>query len=155
MLGQRWLSILGYGALAASVLASLYLISLAPIALDWGRELVGAAIAVTAMVIGVRLARRENPEAPNPSVGQDNGKAGVSTPSGDAELLLSQREREVLELLCRGMSNKLMARDLNVSENTIKTHVANLYAKLDVSRRTEAQAKAYRMGLIASGRSGS
>jgi ATP/maltotriose-dependent transcriptional regulator MalT len=70
-------------------------------------------------------------------------------------LLLSQREREVLELLCRGMSNKLMARDLNVSENTIKTHVANLYAKLDVSRRTEAQAKAYRMGLIASGRSGS
>jgi DNA-binding NarL/FixJ family response regulator len=133
------------------VLASLYLISLAPIALDWGRELVGAAIAVTAMVIGVRLARRANPEAPNPSVGDD--KLRVSTPAGDAELLLSQREREVLELLCRGMSNKQMARDLSVSENTIKTHVANLYAKLDVSRRTEAQAKAYRMGLIASGRS--
>jgi DNA-binding CsgD family transcriptional regulator len=62
---------------------------------------------------------------------------------------LSVREREVLRLLAQGLSNKELARALSVSENTVKTHLANLYAKLGVGRRTEALAIARRFGLDA------
>jgi len=49
-------------------------------------------------------------------------------------------------LLARGLSNKELARELSVSGNTIKTHLANLYAKLGVSRRTQALAVARTLG---------
>jgi NarL family two-component system response regulator LiaR len=45
-------------------------------------------------------------------------------------------------------SNKEIARDLGLSPNTVKTHVANLYGKLEVSRRTQAVGKARELALI-------
>ncbi|XOV91960.1 MAG: response regulator transcription factor [Bacteroidota bacterium] len=60
-------------------------------------------------------------------------------------LKISPREHEVLIKIAEGYSNNEIAEKLFVSENTIKTHVSNLYIKLNVKRRTEAirQAKAY------------
>ena len=55
-----------------------------------------------------------------------------------ATLGISDREFEVLELLAAGRSNKEIASALSVSPNTVKTHVAKLYGKLEVTRRTEA-----------------
>jgi DNA-binding NarL/FixJ family response regulator len=61
---------------------------------------------------------------------------------------ISERELQVLELLAAGRSNKEIASHLNVSPNTIKTHVARLYEKLDVKRRTAAILRARELGMI-------
>jgi DNA-binding CsgD family transcriptional regulator len=61
---------------------------------------------------------------------------------------ISDREREVLELLAAGCSNKEIARRLEVSPNTVKTHVARLFEKLSVSRRTAAISRARELGVI-------
>jgi DNA-binding NarL/FixJ family response regulator len=61
---------------------------------------------------------------------------------------LSGRELEVLDQLAEGLSNKLIAHRLNISEHTVKTHVASIFAKLGVSSRTEAASQAIRRGLV-------
>ena len=61
---------------------------------------------------------------------------------------LTAREREVLELLGRGLSNRLIARELHISEHTVKFHISSLYAKLKVNNRTEAVSQGARHGLI-------
>jgi DNA-binding NarL/FixJ family response regulator len=61
---------------------------------------------------------------------------------------LSTRELEVLDLLAEGLSNKLIAHRLNISEHTVKTHVASIFAKLGASSRTEAVSQAVRRGLV-------
>ena len=62
--------------------------------------------------------------------------------------LLTTRESEVLGLLGRGLSNKMIARQLHISEHTVKFHISSLYAKLGVSNRTEAVSQGARHGLI-------
>jgi DNA-binding NarL/FixJ family response regulator len=62
---------------------------------------------------------------------------------------ISDRELEVLELLAAGRSNKEIARHLDVSPNTVKTHIARLFEKLEAKRRTEAILKARELGVIA------
>lgn len=61
---------------------------------------------------------------------------------------ISPREEEVLARLAEGLSNKEIARALDVSPNTVKTHLAKLYEKLDVARRTQAVTKAKELRLI-------
>jgi DNA-binding CsgD family transcriptional regulator len=61
---------------------------------------------------------------------------------------ISGRELEVLQLLAAGRSNKEIANHLDVSPNTVKTHVARLFEKLEVRRRTEAILKARELGMI-------
>jgi ATP/maltotriose-dependent transcriptional regulator MalT len=156
MTRRAWIAILGYGAFAATLLACLWLASLAPLRLSWGRELAGAAIAIVALVLGLRLAHRPaavpstTPSTASPQTTSDASPLPVAAaPVGAPELSL--REREVLQLLADGLSNKELARALSVSENTIKTHLANLYGKLGVGRRTEALAAARRWQLLGPG----
>ena len=54
----------------------------------------------------------------------------------------------MLALLAEGASNKEIARRLEVSPNTVKTHLSRLYGKLEASRRTEAIAKARLLAII-------
>ena len=61
---------------------------------------------------------------------------------------LTAREREVLLLLGRGFPNKLIARELQISEKTVKAHVGHVLAKLGVSDRTQAAVVAVRAGLV-------
>lgn len=65
-----------------------------------------------------------------------------------ASLGITDREFEVLKLLAAGRSNKEIAQGLAVSPNTVKTHVARLFEKLEAARRTEAILKARELGLI-------
>ena len=61
---------------------------------------------------------------------------------------LSPRERDVLHELARGSTYADIAANLFVSENTVKTHVSSLYAKLSVNRRSAALAAARAMNLL-------
>jgi NarL family two-component system response regulator LiaR len=65
-----------------------------------------------------------------------------------SELELSKRELEILGLMAQGHSNEEIAAKLFVSLSTVKTHNQNLFAKLDVKRRTQAIEKAKRLHLI-------
>jgi DNA-binding NarL/FixJ family response regulator len=68
---------------------------------------------------------------------------------GDARVAsLSGREREMLLLLARGLSNREIALELSLSEATVKTHVANVLAKLGVRDRVRAVIAAYESGLV-------
>ena len=74
----------------------------------------------------------------------------VEALAGDEEPLdrLTPREREVLELIGRGFPNKRIARELEVSEKTVKAHVGHVFAKLGVTDRTQAAVVAVRAGLV-------
>jgi len=65
-----------------------------------------------------------------------------------SQLELSKRELEILSLLAQGHSNQEIATKLFVSLSTVKTHIQNLFEKLDVKRRTQAVEKAKRLNLI-------
>ena len=86
--------------------------------------------------VGARLFRRPpaTPFEPNTRVRETLG--------------VSDRELEVLTLLAQGRSNKEIAKQLDVSPNTVKTHVANLFEKLEAKRRTEAISRARELGIL-------
>lgn len=71
----------------------------------------------------------------------------TNTPALTA-LGITRREHEVLGLLAAGRSNKEIARQLNLSPNTVKTHIARLYEKLEAVRRTDAVLRARELRLI-------
>ena len=133
-------TILIYGALLA----------LGTFALEWlqfrllvQRHAVEAYVALVAVAfmglgvwLGVKLFRR------------DPGAPFVANERAQGALGISGRELEVLELLAAGRSNKEIARQLEVSPNTVKTHVTRLLAKLDARRRTEAIQRARELGVI-------
>ena len=62
--------------------------------------------------------------------------------------VLSEREAGVLRLMAQGTANKEIAASLSISESTVKTHVANIFQKLEVTNRTEAVTKAMAKGII-------
>jgi len=86
--------------------------------------------------VGARLFRRSavTPFEPNTRVRETLG--------------VSDRELEVLTLLAQGRSNKEIAKQLDVSPNTVKTHVASLFEKLEAKRRTEAISRARELGIL-------
>jgi DNA-binding NarL/FixJ family response regulator len=61
---------------------------------------------------------------------------------------LAARERQVLELVAKGTSNREIARELFISEATVKTHLSHLYGKLGVKDRAAAVAVAYDRGIL-------
>ncbi len=65
-----------------------------------------------------------------------------------ATQMLTQREIEVLQMLAGGMANKTIAKQLQISEHTVKFHISSIFSKLNVSSRTEAVTIGLRQGLI-------
>ncbi len=70
-----------------------------------------------------------------------------SLPGKAAFPSLTEREREVLDLLARGHDNRRIAKELFLSEKTVRNHVSNVFAKLDVEDRTAAAVRARNAGL--------
>lgn len=100
-----------------------------------------ALLAVGFMGLGIWVGAKLFRRGPAPAQFEPNVKVQQA-------LGISERELEVLHLLAAGQSNKEIAGRLSVSPNTVKTHIARLYDKLEVSRRTEAILKARELGMI-------
>lgn len=91
------------------------------------------AVAQGLIVLAPELAARLNLPTP------------VEEPAGEP---LTARERDVLELVSQGLSNKQIAQKLQISEHTVKFHLSSIFAKLGVSSRTEAVNRGARQGII-------
>jgi NarL family two-component system response regulator LiaR len=98
--------------------------------------LIAAAFAAGGLWLGWRMAARRR------------GPGFVRNEAALRSLKLTRQEVRVLEKLASGRSNKEIGRDLGLSPNTVKTHLANLFGKLGASRRTEAVGRARELELI-------
>uniref|UniRef100_UPI0032EB42C1 response regulator transcription factor n=1 Tax=Ekhidna sp. TaxID=2608089 RepID=UPI0032EB42C1 len=124
-----------YGGVMGLLMVVLQVVHYKTMIRDLNMELYGGIIGLLFLVFGIWLGtssfrKRE-------SVKYDAGKLG-----------LSKREVEVLQLLSEGFSNQEVADRLFVSLNTAKTHISNIYSKLNVKRRTQAIQKARDLALI-------
>ncbi|MBT8262080.1 MAG: response regulator transcription factor [Bacteroidia bacterium] len=105
-------------------------------------EFVAAGTALLFLVIGFFLNRKAS------SGDQINSEEKKIDNQKIAQLGISNREYEILIEISEGLSNKEIADKLFVSESTIKTHVSNLFSKLDVKRRTQAIQQAKALNII-------
>jgi two-component system, NarL family, nitrate/nitrite response regulator NarL len=108
--------------------------------------------ALNADALAVALAHLSRGEVPMPSgmvrslltqVARDREQTAAQ------RLLLTQREQQTLRLMVDGLSNKQIARQLNIGVNSVKRHVSNVLAKLNCPNRTKAAAYAVHVGLVA------
>ena len=106
----------------------------------YSAEIYIALIAVGFAVLGLWVGRKLTPRPANGTF--ERNHAAIRS------LGLTERECEILEGLASGRSNKELARELGISPNTVKTHVARVYEKLDVQKRVHAIEKARWLSLI-------
>jgi len=136
-----WKSVTAYGAALAAGALALQWLEYDRLARSRPGDIYLALVAVAFLALGVFLGARllVRPKA----VPFDGNPQAV------ASLGISPRELIVLKELAAGHSNKEIARRLEVSPNTVKTHLARLYEKLGAVRRTDAVNRARELGLIA------
>jgi NarL family two-component system response regulator LiaR len=99
------------------------------------------------LVKAVRGAARGEPQLHPDAARMLMGLATRPKPAADPTIALTERERDVIALLAEGWSNKQIARELSISETTVKGHVANILGKLELVDRTQAAVYAVRHGL--------
>jgi NarL family two-component system response regulator LiaR len=139
-----------YGAALALLLLLLNWLEWKFIVLDRAIELYSGALAVVFTGLGIWLAiKLARPKWKTVIVEKEvYVRPGTINEKELARLGLSARELEVLRLMADGLSNQEIAARLFVSLNTIKTHSANIFEKLDVRRRTQAVDKAKKLNII-------
>jgi len=135
-----WKRALGYGLMLAAGSFALSWLDYQRLARTQSLEIYLFLAALGFIALGVFIGVRVfSHPAPKPFDGN---------PKAAAALGLSERELEVLAELAAGHANKQIAARLHVSPNTVKTHVARVFEKLQASRRTEAIRKARELGLV-------
>ena len=117
--------------------------------------IVAALFAMFGIWLGLRIARRRQPAqeltgAREVLVPVDAPAAEPFTPdaANQKTLGITARELEILTLIARGFSNREIATQLFVSENTVKTHCGRAFSKLGAARRTQAVQRGKEMGLL-------
>lgn len=129
-----------FAALIIALLSLFKLSTYSYISGNIGIEIFIALTAVTFFGIGLYINRKNLLKKSSPTQEINTKKV--------KELGLSKREFEVLQEISIGLSNKEVAEKLFVSESTIKTHVSNIFVKLDARRRTQAVSKAKELQII-------
>jgi DNA-binding CsgD family transcriptional regulator len=130
-----WALVLAVGAFALEWLQYQYFVRLFSPQIYVG--IIGTAFAAGGVWLGWRLSARKV-----------RGPEFIRNEAALKSLGLTGQEARVLECLAAGQSNKEIALALGLSPNTVKTHTANLYAKLEVGRRSQAVNKARELALI-------
>jgi len=105
----------------------------------WSSEFYIACIAVICVALGIWAGSRFTARP---------RQAFVRNDAAIAALGISARECQVLEMLAAGHANKVIARQLDISPNTVKTHVTRVYEKLAVASRTQAVQKARTLDIL-------
>jgi DNA-binding NarL/FixJ family response regulator len=118
-------------------------------------ELRGSGIEIAGEAATIAEARAAEHGADALLVAQSNGRVErslVRDPQENHDDLpeepLTPREIEVLGLIAEGLPNKAIARRLDISDQTVKFHVASIYGKLGAANRTDAVRRAFRRGLV-------
>ena len=153
-------TILLYGLLGGVLIAALKMVEYRYLVLEHSLELYGGIVAALFAVLGIwlgqkltrpreKLVVREVAVRVEVRVPVPAGGPFVRNEERVRELGLTPRELEILEALAAGLSNKEIADRLFVSENTVKTHAARVFAKLSARRRTQAVQLAKEAGIIA------
>ena len=144
-------TILVYGLIGGAVIAALKLAEYRFLVGEHSLEIYGGLVALVFAALGIwlglKLTRTTERivvrEVPVPT----DAPFVVRTESVE-RLGVTPREMEILQLIAAGLSNREIAERLNVSENTVKTHAARLFAKLNARRRTQVVQIAKEAGLI-------
>ncbi|MEM8917349.1 MAG: response regulator transcription factor [Pseudomonadota bacterium] len=138
------------GSATRSILLYALALALAAFALEWLQfqyflklypvEIYIVLIAIGFAALGIWVGSRLTRKTVAPPFGRNDAAL--------RSLGISERELEVLEAISRGESNKEIARTLDISPNTVKTHIAHLFEKLQVNGRVRAIKKARSLDLI-------
>lgn len=149
----KYKSILTYGISLAFLLLLLKYLELRFLLFNHSIEIYIGFIAIIFTALGIWLALKlSKPKIKTVVIEKEvylnSNEAFVQNKSLISKLQISNRELEILTLLAQGNSNQEIADQLYVSVSTVKSHVQNLYDKLEVKRRTQAIEKARRQHLI-------
>lgn len=132
--------VLTYGLSLAALALLLAWLDYRQAARLYSTEFYAVAIAIVFVILGVWLGNRLTARPRGP--GFERNAAAI------ASLGISPRECEVLDLIAEGCSNKVIARRLSISPNTVKTHIARLFEKLGAEGRVQAIAKARSLAIL-------
>ena len=143
--------ILVYGLLGGLLIAALKLVEYRFLVVEHSIEIYGGLIALLFAGVGVWLGLKLTRKKEVIVFKEVMVSAAVPVALNAErlrELGVTPREREILELIANGMSNREIAEKLFVSENTVKTHSSRLFDKLGAKRRTQAVQLGKELGLI-------
>ncbi len=150
-------TVLLYGLVGGVLITLLRLVEYRYLVLEHSLELYGGIVALVFAVVGIWLGQKLTRERVVQRVVQREVRVEVPVARTEpfvrnaakvAELGLTPRELDILEVMAAGLSNREIAERLFVSENTVKTHAARLFSKLSARRRTQAVQLAKDAGLI-------
>jgi DNA-binding CsgD family transcriptional regulator len=143
--------ILVYGLIGGVLIALLKLVEYRFLVIEHSLEIYGGIVALLFAALGIWLGlklTRPKETVVIKEVRIETGGPFVQNTARIEALGLTPRELEILELIARGLSNKEIAAQLFVSENTVKTHSSRVFDKLNARRRTQAVQIAKEQGLI-------
>lgn len=143
--------ILIFGLVGGVLIALLKIVEYRFLVVDHSLEIYGGLVAALFSVVGIWLGLKLTRRTETVVVKEVRVPRTVDFVQDTARmesLRITPREMEILHLIARGLSNREIAAELFVSENTVKTHSSRLFDKLNARRRTQAVQIAKNQGLI-------
>jgi DNA-binding CsgD family transcriptional regulator len=149
--------VLIFGLVGGLLIAILQYTEYRFIVIEHSVELYGALVAILfaafGIWLGLRITRRRETmvkEVLGPASGRNSEPSSPFSPNiaQQQSLGITERELEILTLIARGLSNREIATQLFVSENTVKTHCSRAFGKLGAARRTQAVQRGKELGLL-------
>ena len=142
--------VLIFGLVGGLLIASLQYTEYRFVVIEHSVEIYGALVAILFAAFGIWLGLRITRRRETIVVREVRVPASAFAPdtARQQSLGITARELEILTLVARGLSNREIATELFVSENTVKTHCSRAFDKLGAARRTQAVQRGKELGLL-------